>query len=227
VILDQLAQFAATIMRRQQPIADNFKNIRYSDLPMLAIDLELTGLNTKLAKITSIGWVQGQGFQIDLASAYYQIVRVSGNLNQSPVIHGLVAKDMAGGQHIRDQLIQLQQYASSHVWVFHNAELDVAVLCRLWALLGLEPVTITTIDTLLLEVYKMEKLHGFVPNGEVTLAQSQAHYDLPEVPVHNALDDALATLTLLFAQLYSLNKTCNVSLHELSHTCAVKAFTLG
>jgi DNA polymerase-3 subunit epsilon len=227
MIIDKIVQFINTLLRRQPPIAEQFKSISYDALPMLAIDVELTDLNTDLAKVTSIAWVQGLGFEIDLSSAYYQIVRASGDLNQSPVVHGLVAKDIAQGQHIREQLAQLQHYASSHVWVFHNASLDILVLSRLWALLDLEPVTITTIDTMLLEVYKMEKKHGFVPNGEATLGQARAHYELAAVPAHNALDDALATLTLLFAQIYSLNKTGKISLSNLSHTQAVRAFTLG
>ncbi|MFT6268285.1 MAG: DNA polymerase-3 subunit epsilon [Alphaproteobacteria bacterium] len=227
MIIDKLANFFANTLVRHKPIAEIFKNISYCELPMLSIDLELTDLNTKLAKVTSIGWLQGRGFEIDLSSTYYQIVRASGDLNQSPVIHGLIAKDMAGGQHIREQLFQLHQYAGSHVWVFHNAALDVAVLNRLWALLELDQVTITTIDTMLLEVYAMEKKHGFVPNGEVTLGQSRAHYELATVSAHNALDDALATITLLFAQLYALDKTSSISLTELSHTQAVRAYTLG
>jgi DNA polymerase-3 subunit epsilon len=226
-MIDKIVRVFTTILRRPPPIAERFKNMVCSELPMLALDLELTDLNTQLAKVTSIGWVQGIGFDVDLSSAYYQVVRASGDLKQSPVIHGLVADEIAKGQHVKAQIAQLQQYAQSHVWVFHNAALDVAVLSKLWKLLELEPVTITTIDTMLLEVYVVEKKHGFVPNGEVTLGQSRGRYELASTPAHNSLDDALATLTLLFAQLYALNKASKITLQGLGHTGAVKAYTLG
>lgn len=227
MIIDKIANFFAQKILRQPMISHAQRGMPTTQLPLLSIDVELTELDTRVAKITSIGWVQGQGFDADLSTAYYQIVRASGDLKQSPVIHGLLAKDIAGGQHIKEQLDLLKAFAKTHVWVFHNANLDVKVLNRLWKVLQLEPVTVTTIDTMLLEVYVMEKTHGFVPSGEVTLMQSRAHYGLLPVPAHNALDDALATLTLLFAQLYGFDKTGLSTLADLSHTRAIKAFNLG
>lgn len=222
-----MLDFLKKVILRQHPIGEAFKHLRYPELPLLSVDLELTDLNTDAAKVTSIGWLTGRNYQVDLSSAKYSVVRAKGDLKQSPVIHGLSAKDLAQGSHVKEQLTLLKHYVDSHVWVLHNAALDMRVLDKLWQVLALPSARVTTIDTMLLEVYVCEKKHGFVPNGGVTLDNARKQYGLSETPLHNALDDALATMTLLFAQLYSLNKLGHMSLLELSHTRAVKTFTLG
>lgn len=208
------------------PINETFLQCAQSELPLISIDLELTGLQTETAKITSIGWVKGKMNEVNLASAQYDVVRASGDLNQSPVIHGLCAKDIAQGSHIRDKIEELREYADSHMWVFHNAALDMSVLQKVSKLLGYQPLIISTIDTMLLQVYIMEKAHGFVPGGSVALGSSRAYYNLIEAPEHNALDDAVATLTLLFAQLHELDKKGVASLRDLAHTRAIKTYKL-
>jgi DNA polymerase-3 subunit epsilon len=100
------------------------------------------------------------------------------------------------------------------------------MLNKVWLLLGYEPVTITTIDTMLLQIYVVEKAKGYVPKGGA-LGNSIAFYDLSTAPEHNALDDALATLTLLYAQLHQLDKSGGMSLKRFSHTGAIKTFRLG
>ena len=227
MLIDTLANVFAKLALGRKAIPDKFSLCTYNQLPLLSIDLELTDLNTNIAKVTSIGWVAGSMFEVDLSSAHYQVVRAQGDLKQSPVIHGLSAKDIAKGRHIKEQIDRLKDLVASHVWVFHNAALDLKVISKLWRLLSLEPVTVTAIDTMLMQVYVMEKTHGFVPSGEVTLGKARAFYDLPDAPEHNALDDAVATLTLLFAQLYSFDKTGVTTLKDLTHTRAIRTFTLA
>jgi DNA polymerase-3 subunit epsilon len=222
-----MLDFIKKVILGRYPINEQFRYVRYPELPLLSLDLELTDLDTDLAKVTSIGWLTGRNYQVDLSSAKYSVVRAKGDLKQSPVIHGLTAKDIAKGCHIREQLESLQSMVHSHVWVLHNAILDMRVLNKLWLSLELAPATVTTIDTMLLEVYACEKTLGFVPSGGVTLESARKRHDLAPAPAHNALDDALATITLLFAQLYALNKQGHMNLTELSHTRAIRVFTLG
>jgi DNA polymerase-3 subunit epsilon len=222
-----MLDFLKKVLLGQHPIAEKFKHVRYPELPLLSLDLELTSLDTSIARITSIGWLTGSNYQVDLASAEYNIIRAKGDLQQSPVIHGLTAKDIKQGAHIRERLQILESYVESHVWVLHNAALDMQVLNRLWKDLGLKQVKITTIDTMLLEVYVLEKAHGLVPKGAVVLDNARKRYGLAATPLHNALDDALATLTLLYAQLYALNKRGSFKMTDLAHTGAVNTYILG
>lgn len=225
-----IIKYAGELWRKlsnKKLLSNTFKHRKLTDIPLLSIDLELTGLNPDIAQVTSIGWVSGTLPNINLTQAHYQIVRTSSDLQQSPVIHKLCAKEIAQGQHIREQIVLLEQLTKSHVWVFHNANLDVSVLNNIWKALDFPVTPITTIDTMLLQAYVEKKSNGFIPSGSVTLANSRKFYNLSAAPEHNALDDALATLTLLYAQIYHLDKQGMLSLKQLSHTKAINTFTLG
>lgn len=225
-MFSSLGSQLARLIWGRYPINEAFLHCAHCELPLISIDLELTGLQTDTAEITSIGWVKGKMNEVNLATAHYDVVRAKGDLNQSPVIHGLCAKEIARGARIREKIEELRLYANSHLWVFHNALLDMRVLQKVSKRLGYEPLVISTIDTMLLQVYVMEKAHGFVPGGSVTLGNARAYYDLIEAPEHNALDDAVATLTLLYAQLHHLDKKGVASLRDLAHTRAVKTYKL-
>ena len=197
------------------------------NMPLLAIDLELTSLDPKKAKITSIGWVKGKAGSIDVSSCYYEVVRASGDLEQSPVIHGLTADTIAQGVHVRDALKKLSQYAHTHVWVLHNAGLDMAVLDRVMAANEQQMENVITLDTLKLAVYQLQKQHEVLPPNSATLTVCRQRHHLPLAPAHNALDDAMATLQLWFAQYYSLDPKGTMSIQDFTHTQAVGCRNLG
>lgn len=222
-----MASFFSKLFKRASTLPDKWKMISIKDTPLLSIDLELTGLDTNIAKITSIGWVNGAHQSVDLSSAFYSVIRASGDLQQSPVIHGLTARDLQKGEHIKTVIGQLQAFASSHVWVLHNACLDMQVLDRVAKSLGLPETQITTIDTMLLELYFLNKTQDMVQQGAVTLEHCRHRYGLPAAPNHNALDDALATLSLAFAQLYKFDKQTHAPLSDLAHTKAIRVYTIG
>jgi DNA polymerase-3 subunit epsilon len=222
-----VASFISKLFKRAPTLPDKWKKMSIKDTPLLSIDLELTGLDTTIAKITSIGWVNGGQQSIDLSSAFYTVVRASGDLQQSPVIHGLTARDLLKGEHIKTVVGQLQAFANSHVWVLHNACLDMQVLNRVARSLGLPETQITTIDTMLLELYFLNKSQDLVKQDAVTLGQCRQRYSLPEAPNHNALDDAVATLALGFAQWHKFDKQGCAPLIDLAHTKALKVYTIG
>ena len=116
------AQQQPSIWRRIQQwlsggsaLPESRKHQMLRDVPLLAVDLELTSLDPQKAKITSIGWTEGKAGSIDLSNCYYAVVRASGDLEQSPVIHGLTADEIAQGAHIKEALEQLIPYAQTHV----------------------------------------------------------------------------------------------------------------
>ena len=219
--------FASKLLNTNQAMPEKWKNCRVADVPFVSIDLELTSLDTQLAKITSIAWLQGKSQQIDLSTAFYTVIRASGDLAQSPVIHGLTAKDLAQGEHIADAVEQLKTLAESHIWVLHNASLDMQVIARVANALELPTTQIATLDTMLLEMYILNKSQDMVKQDALTLEQCRLRHQLPSAPNHNALDDALATLTLAFSQLYQLDKSNSVIIRDLLQTKAFKVFTIG
>jgi DNA polymerase-3 subunit epsilon len=202
-----------------------WQKVAWRDLPLLAIDLELTSLDPRLSKIVSIGWVASVMSQIQLESCFYEIVRTESSLNQSPVIHGLVEHDIANGKSLEQVLMQLADLAESHIWVFHNSALDMSVLSSSFREYGIEVPKIVLLDTLQLSLYQLHKVSSVIPTNGATLASCRQRFQLPLAPAHNALDDAFATLELAFPLLIQLDASGETYLSEFSHTGAIKLIT--
>jgi DNA polymerase-3 subunit epsilon len=215
------------LFNRPISLPQKWHQVAIKDIALLSLDLELTCLDPEISKVTSAGWVQGKNQQIDMSSSRYFVTRAGGDLQQSPVIHGLTEKDLAKGEHVREVINQLVPLVSDNVWVLHNASLDLGVLNRVTKALHLPKMTVITIDTMQIELYLQRKADQAIKPDSVTLENCRRRHKLPLVPCHNALDDAMATLQLLFAQLYSLSKTQQLTLNDLLHTNAVQQFDLG
>ncbi|NVK54950.1 MAG: 3'-5' exonuclease [Alteromonadaceae bacterium] len=209
------------------PLPPSRKEQLLADVPLLAVDLELTSLDPHKAKITSIGWVEGKAGSIELSQCFYSVIRASGDLAQSPVIHGLTAEELAQGRHINEVLAELAEFAKTHIWVFHNAALDTAVLSKVMAANDIFLPNIVTLDTLKLAVHQLHKQHEVLPPNSATLTVCRQRLNLPLAPAHNALDDAVATLQLWFAQYYALDPKGQMSLQDLAHTQAIVCMNLG
>ena len=188
---------------------------------MLAVDVELTSLSLATAGVTSVGWIAGKGATIALDSAFYAPVSDAQDLAQSPVIHGLTAPQLRTGKPLEQVYRQLVPLLRSHVVICHNSALDVGILAKVGSKLGLAPLTITAIDTMLLEKYFLEKHTSVIPANALTLAHCRQRYHLIPAPQHHALDDALATYQLWLAQAHQLNCTKKTQLGDLLHTGAV------
>lgn len=205
-------------------VPEEWLNMPLAEIPFLCIDLELTSLNLKDTKILSIGWVEGKGKQIFLQSCFYQVVSTTGSLNQSPVIHGLTAEDIAQGEPLRISLEKLKHYASSHIWVFHCTALDMTVLNGVFKKLNIALPTVVTVDTLRFGLYQLTKNLRPPPPNAVVLPVCRARYNLPAVAGHNALDDAMATMELLYAQLQKFSPKTSDTLKSLLMTDAIEVF---
>ncbi len=205
-------------------LPEQWQNSAFNSTPWLAIDLELTSLDVSIANILSIAWVEGQGNCISLQRNDYRVITTQADLNQSPVIHGLLAEDIAKGESVRAALQELAKFAESHVWVFHNADLDMGVLTRLFVKLGISMPKMVTVDTLRLALYLLNKQQQIPSPNAATLTSCRQRYHLPLAPAHNALDDAHATLELLFAQLNDLDPNGDEPVTSLFGTGSLKVF---
>lgn len=205
-------------------IPDKWRYCALSDIPLLALDCELTSLDTQNSEILSIAWIEGKANQIDISSSFHEITNTQKSLQQSPVIHGLTAADISQGKNIKTILKKLILKANNHILVMHNAELDLAVLRKKWQGIGLTPPKIVAIDTMQLRLYILRKQFMQVPHTNASLKYSCKHHNIPDFHAHNALDDAIATLELLFAQLYKLDRSPSIKLSELMHTGSLNLF---
>ncbi|BFT31525.1 3'-5' exonuclease [Alteromonas sp. D210916BOD_24] len=203
------------------------KAMTFSSTSFCAVDFELTSLDPNSTHITSIGYVSGKRGRVDLSSCGYHVVNTEAELGQSPVIHGLTLEVLNEGTSLESAIEALQPLLRSSVLVFHNASLDLKALDRAFRVLNLPPQEVIYIDTLQLALYQLNKQHQVLPNNSATLTVCRQRLDLPTFPEHNALDDALATLQLLFAQQEQLGISQNESLSALLHTKSVGIYQLG
>ncbi|WP_459611416.1 exonuclease domain-containing protein [Corynebacterium urogenitale] len=171
------------------------------ELPMLAVDVETTGLNPAKHRILSIGWVPVNGPEIDLGGAGYVILHTAGaeSVGDSATIHGLTDDEIAEGVEPEYALAQLLHMLQGRALLAHFASIEeefLSTACRRYFGAGLK---LQTVDTFEIERRHMERM-GTYPRGEdLRLPRVRARYGLPHYVSHNALSDALACAELYLA----------------------------
>ncbi len=172
---------------------------RLENTPLISVDLELNGLDSRQHRIISIGWTHVDGGQISFASNRHLLINTDQSVGHSAAIHELMDSDVAQGVPLNVGLQKLFDAARGRVWLFHHASLDVSFLhqaCVAWA--GIAP-PLTVLDTMQMELL-MRKRRGIpVANGDLRLGKLRRKYNLPHYAAHNALIDACATAELLLA----------------------------
>jgi len=226
-MITRIIEACASVLfgKRQFRVSLRYKTL--GDTPLPSVDLELTSLDPVTTQITSIGYVSGSAGKITLSSSGYHVINTSADLGQSPVIHGLTLDILQQGEGLADAINSLLPLLKTHVLIFHNARLDLMALDSAFKRCGLPQMEVLYIDTLQLALYQLNKQHQVLPSNSATLTVCRQRLDLPAFPEHNALDDALATMQLFYAQLNELGITLENSLESLAHTNAVGRFRLG
>lgn len=183
-----------------------------ADTPMIAVDLELTGLDASSNQIISVGWTQIDEGRIVLGSNRHILVNADQTVGSSAAIHELMDSDVSEGVESGAALESLFEAAAGRVWVFHHAALDVSFLqkaCQEWT--GLVPPFIV-LDTMQIELGMRKRREQPVQQGDLQLSRLRRDYNLPRYTAHNALIDALATAELLLAIAARLDKKNHLEL---------------
>ncbi|MFN3985868.1 MAG: 3'-5' exonuclease [Rhodocyclaceae bacterium] len=178
--------------------------------PLIAIDVETTGLDPQRDGIVSIGIVPMSSERIRASASRHWIVKPRVELAaESVALHGITHSQVADAPDLDAVLDEVLAAVAGHVLVVHcrqieRAFLDDALLKRIG-----EHIVFPVIDTMELEA----RLHRSPPKGgwfarlsrrpriSLRLADSRARYGLPRYRPHHAATDALATAELLQAQL--------------------------
>ncbi len=165
----------------------------------IAVDLETTSLNPADGEIASIGWVEIKQGRIELNTLQHHPVSVKKEVGQSAVYHQLTDTELASAKPIQIVLDCFLNASRSSVLVFHNATLDLSFLNRFFIKQYQAPLVIPIIDTMQLELKQMRQRDQVVQTGDLRLSTCRARYGLPQMPLHNAAVDALATAELWLA----------------------------
>jgi len=172
---------------------------RLADTDLIAVDLELTGLDVSSNQIISIGWTHIDSGRILMGSNRHILINAEQSVGASAAIHELMDSEVAEGEELGDALEALFAAAAGRLWVFHHAGLDVSFLqkaCRDWA--GIAP-PFSVLDTMEIELGLRKRRDQPVQQGDLQLGKLRSTYHLPRYTAHNALLDAFATAELLLA----------------------------
>lgn len=167
--------------------------------PLLALDVETTGLDPRRDHLLSAGLVEVHGLQIPLGSAREFLVDQGVEVGQSAVIHQLTDDAIsAEGVGLTEALDQIFDALAGRVLLAHHAAIEQDFLrAAVRSVYGIE-VTIPAVDTMQLGLRALgEEVR--LPGDAARLWRLRARAGLPTYRGHDALTDALACAELYLA----------------------------
>ena len=192
-----------------------------AELPLLAIDLETTGLDPRRDRVLSAGFVPVDGRRIHLGGARHLVVRDAGGVGQSATVHGLTDDVVAAGAPLDEVVTEVLDALAGRVLLAHFARIEVGFLdaaCRRRWGVGMPCVVVDT-----LELERRARANPWGPPAEVgglRLFRARERRGLPQYKAHHALVDALACGELYLAQAAELQARSPRTSPTLRHVVA-------
>jgi DNA polymerase-3 subunit epsilon len=184
-------------------------NTPISEVPLLALDIETTGLDPRTDAIVSVGLVPFDSRRIHLAERRYWLVQPECALNsRSVTLHHITHADLENAPAFAAILPELLRSMSGRIAVVHYRTIERSFLDTAVTRSLNESFQFPTIDTMEIEARRYRfslwsrwrRWLGQTPVS-IRLHDSRARYNLPHYQSHHALIDALATAELFQAQL--------------------------
>lgn len=193
-----------------------------AELPLLALDLETTGLDLKRDRVLSAGFVPVDGLRIDLSGARHLVVRDEGGVGQSATVHGLTDDVVAAGEPLEDVVAAVLEALRGRALLAHFARIEVGFLdavCRQRWGTGMPCVVVDTLD-----LERRAHSNPWGPPADVAgglrLFRARERRGLPQYKAHHALVDALACGELYLAQAADLVAASPGTSPTLRHVAA-------
>jgi DNA polymerase III subunit epsilon len=190
-----------------------------SEVELLALDVETTGLDPASDHLLSLGWVPVVGGRVVLAEARELRVRPPEGVDvgDSATLHRLTDDNLSDATPLSEALPPLLEALHERVLLAHHASLEVEfVAAAARTSYGTRP-RLTAVDTLALQRRLHADEHGEVA-GSLRLDAARGVYGLPRYAAHDALTDAVAAAELFLAQVAELEQRLGreVLLRDLS-----------
>lgn len=195
------------------PFPDNKTAI--SDVDILAVDFETTGLNAKTDQLLSVGYVLVEHGFIKLAKSTHEVVQSQGDLHKdNVVIHQITDDEKANGLALELVVEKMLHALAGKVMLVHYANIERSFLRQACIeLYGMAPVW-PIIDTLALAKKRLDRSDTAYDPNQLRLINLRHSYGLPAHHEHNALNDAIATGELFLAQMHHYDHGFNTPLKE-------------
>lgn len=176
--------------------------------PLMALDLETSGLNSEQEHILSVGIQPFNLERIPVGQRQHWLVRSPRPVSEGAVtIHQITDSALASAPELSEVLAQVISQMTGHLMVVHYRNIERGFLNRASEQLWQEPWLFPVIDTMALEalVYRkrtwwQQLLRQRAQGPSIRLADARARLGLPFYSAHAAHIDALATAELLQAQ---------------------------
>ncbi|GIU53620.1 exonuclease domain-containing protein [Shewanella sp. KT0246] len=186
--------------------------------PLMAIDLEMTGLNPLQDQIISIGIVPIEPslipLSIPLSKAQQVMINIDGSVGQSAAVHGIIDNHLSNALSLEQAMEWFIEQTKGHILVAHHAPMDIGFLQSHLLKSHNRAIKLPYIDTLALEKQRLLRQHDVLKEGSLRLDACRQRYGLPTYSGHDALIDALACAELLVAQLNSVGDINKLSVSE-------------
>ena len=180
-----------------------------SEVELIAMDIETTGLDPSRDAIVSIGLAPFSLQRIRCAQASYHVVKPIAELtSKSVTLHRITHSEISDAPGLDQLLGTLLESLAGKVVVVHYRNIERGFLSEAVRYFIGEQLHFPVIDTMELEARLhrganqpgwFARLRGIKPTS-IRLADSRLRYGLPHYQAHHALIDALATAELLQAQ---------------------------
>lgn len=172
-----------------------------TELPLLALDLETTGLDPAKDHVLSVGFVPVDGGSIVLAGARHIVIASEAEVGQSATVHGLTDDELATGVPLEVALDAVLAALAGRVLLAHYARIEETFLraaCeRRWS----TRMPCARVDTLALQQRLVTSAwNADAPEGSLRLWAARARFSLPAYRAHEALTDAISCAELFLAQ---------------------------
>lgn len=179
-------------------------------VPLLALDVETTGLDSRTDSIVSLGLVPFDLQRIRCREASYWVVKPICELSsQSVTFHHITHSEVSDAPRLANVLDDLLTAMAGKIIVVHYRNIERIFLDQAVRHLLGEGLQFPVIDTMQLEarLHPRKRRSGWLRQlldreqpVSIRLADSRLRYGLPLYQAHHALTDALATAELLQAQ---------------------------
>ncbi|WP_185992541.1 exonuclease domain-containing protein [Janibacter cremeus] len=179
-----------------------------AELPLLAIDVETTGLDVGRDRVIAAGWVPVDGTTIDLSGAQRRIVGMRMDVGDSATVHGITDDAIAAGAVPKEVLVEVLEALAGRVLLAHHASIEIGFLSAACQRVYGAPLVVSCVDTLALQHRVLTEGVGAPADplpGAVRLWASRERYGLPPYRAHEPLTDALACAELYLAQMAELS----------------------
>lgn len=213
---DWPARFAALAARARDPRLKAFYaagaasgETPIAATPMVAVDVETSGLDAQRDEIVSIGALPMDLACIRASASRHWIVQPRRAMSARAVtLHRITDSQVAAAPDLGEILEPLLWMLAARVVVVHCRAIERSFLAAAMTERLGEGIEFPVIDTMELEA----RLHRRAPSGwlarllgrkpvSIRLADARARYGLPRYRAHHAPTDALATGELLQAQI--------------------------